>query len=285
MKIDIQTPDKKHATDIAMLVDKPEFLLEIEKLRQKWGIKELYKSSAFRAFLEFHIMTNKDTVSVDKEVEKRLSEFNKDIDLVLKKLNRGRNFKLVVEYALATGIVPNGIYRSCYFDVVKIGEPEDLNNPERYQYTIVLSPRTELKEVVNAYKEFKEHIKGKISFESLANLDIEIPTDKELIEQYHRGNIYKSADIDKFKTLKELDRTREWYWIRYEDYFIHKSKKPMPYPEVLKKWQENCPINKQNQKKQRLEDKTECSCSYCLFYDINIIEQAINSYNKLLEES
>ncbi|HUD09877.1 MAG TPA: hypothetical protein VMR77_03710 [Patescibacteria group bacterium] len=285
MKIDIQTPDKKHATDIAMLVDKPEFLLEIEKLRQKWSIKELYRPSAFHSFLEFHIMTNKDTVSIDKEVKKRLSEFNNDIDLVLKKFNRGRNFKRVVEYALATGIVPNGIYRSCYFDLVKIGESNDLEQPERYEYVIVLSPRTELKEVRNAYKEFKEHIKGKIDFESIANLDIEIPTDKELIEQYHRGNIYKSADIDKFKTLKELSRTREWYWIKYETYFSHETKKPMSYPEVLKKWQENCPINKQNQKKKRLEDKTECSCPYCLFYDINIIEQAINSYNKLLVES
>jgi len=132
MKIDIQTPDKKHATDIAMLVDKPEFLQAIGKLRKKWGIKKLYKPSAFRVFLEFHIMTNCDTMAAEEEVKKRLSDFNKDIDLILKRFNRGRNFKLVVEYALGTGTVPNGIYRSCYFDVVKIGEPEDLNNPERY---------------------------------------------------------------------------------------------------------------------------------------------------------
>jgi hypothetical protein len=280
MKIDIQTPDKKHATDIAMLVDKPEFLQEIEKLRQKWGIKELYKSSAFHSFLEFHIMTNKNTVSVDKEVKERLSDFNNDIDLILKRFNRGRNFKLVVEYALGTGTVPNGIYRSCYFDVVKIGELEDLNNPERYQYTIVLSPRTELKEVVNAYKEFKEHIKGKISFESLANLDIEIPTDKELIEQYHRGNIYKSADIDKFKTLKELDRTREWYWMRYGDHFNDASKEPKTYAELVDDWNNRCPLYGVTKDKQHIKN-----CLYCSVLDESYIEHALASYNTLLRQS
>lgn len=278
MKIDIQTPNKKHATDIAMLVDKPEFLQEVEKLRQKWNIEELYKSSAFHSFLEFHIMTNKNTVSVDKEVKERLSDFNNDIDLILKRFNRGRNFKLVVEYALGTGTVPNGIYRSCYFDVVKIGELEDLNNPERYQYTIVLSPRTELKEVVDAYKEFKEHIKGKIDFESLANLDVEIPTDKELIEQYHRGNIYSSADIDKFKTLKELDRTRRWYWMRFEKQINNANEKLISFSEVTKEWIKNCPYTDDNM-------PSDHKCEYCTFCEQNRIEKAVSDYVNLLNQS
>lgn len=345
IKIDILTSNKKHATDIAMLVDKQEFLQEIDKLRQKWQMTQLYELKNFpRELLNIDNIIN--STSIDSnEAQKRLAEFNIDIDKVLKKFNRGKNFKLVVEYALVTGTVPEGIYKSCYFDVVKVGEPDSLENPEMDQYVIVLSPRTEQKEVVESYKEFKEHIKGKIKFhkprispesstdedfykaieileeekklyseqlqklnnpdeikkaysgflertkgaqeyfQSIGELNIDILSHRDLIEQYHKGNIYSSTDIDKFKTLKELERTREWYWIRYIDYINGISKKPKTYEQVLKEWQKNCPINKQNQSEKDVMKHNDCLCLYCVFSDINVIEQALASYIKLLKQS
>lgn len=277
MKIDIQTPNKKYATDIALLVDKPEFMQALKRLREKWQIEKLYKLSSFPVFMEWHIMTKNDTLSKDKDIKNRLSEFNKDIDLVLKKFNRGKNFKMVIEYALATGIVPNGAYRSCYFDLIKIGEPEDLEQPERYEYAIVLSPRTELQEVEKVYKEFKKHIKRKIIFDSIPSFDINLPTDKEIIEQYHKGNTYKAADIDKFKTLKELNRTRDWYWIAYNN----GNKKRKRSEDILNEWQEqNCSV-----KTDHPDIESKRKCPYCSIEDINIVDQALSSYSKLLQIS
>jgi len=340
-KIDVQTSNKKHATDIAMLVDKPEFLQELEKLRQKWQITKLYKlnTSPFQELLNIDSVVN-NGVADNKQVQKRRDEFNQDIDKILKKFNRGKNFKLVVEYALTTGVIPEGVYRSCYFDVVKVGEPDSLENPERDQYVIILSPRTEQKEVKEAYKEFKEHIKGKIKFhkprislespadkdfykavETLENekklhsiqlqklsnpdeiekayieflkrtkeareyfqyvgdLNIDNPDHRDLIEQYHRGNIYSSADIDKFKTLKELERTRVWYWMRYGDHFNDASKEPKTYAELVEDWNSKCPLYSVTKDKQHIKN-----CPYCSVRDESYIEHALASYNTLLKQS
>ena len=281
-KIDVKTSNKKHATDIAMLVDKLEFLKEINRLREKWRVPEPNKDSDLYRFLELTV----------KEKD-RLDEFNSDIEMLLKQFNRGKNFKSVVEHALITGVIPDNIYQSCYFDIVTIGEAEDLNKPERYQYVIVMSPRTEKQEVAQAYREFQEHIKGykatnknennvlgKIDFQNSENgFNWEVPDDKELIKQYHKGNIYKSADIAKFKTQKELDRAREWHWIRYDDYLNGKSNNPLTPAEVCTEWQNKCSINR-NLKFKELKD---CSCIYCI--DPVLIMKSLKKYDNLLEHS
>lgn len=266
-KIGVHTSNKKHATDISILVDKPEFIEEVKLLREKWNIQTLYQPINIDAFL------------ASDYVQEHLTEFNADINLALKKFNRGKNFKLVIEYAVVTGNVPEGIYRGCYFDVVTIGEKNNLNNPEKYEYVIVLSPRTELKEVEQAYKEFREHIKGKIDFQT-QDLNIEIPTNKELIEQYHVGNIHTSADIDKFKTQRELEKTREWYWMRYGDTFNDPSVKPKTYEQVYFAWFERCSEN--NEHKNKIE---EARCPYCSVQSWNNIEVALKNYRELLSFS
>jgi len=280
-KIDVLTSNKKHATDIAMLVDKPEFIQEIQRLRQKWQITELYKYELLDepVLLDMHNPLFYTGINKSK-IEEKLPEFNKDIDLVLKKFNRGKNFRLVVIYSLITGSVPEGVYQSCYFDKVVINELEDMNKPERYQYVIVLSPRTEKKEVIEAYQEFKAHIKGKIDFQH-SNLSMDLPQHEELIMQYHAGNIHDSADIDKFKTQKELNRTREWYWIRNMEHINDVSKKQKTYEQVLDEWQKDKCLIKTNH-----EDITsKKNCDFCSIEDINIIEQALSAYSKLLNQS
>lgn len=337
-KIDIQTSNKKHATDIAMLVDKLDFLREIQRLRQKWLITKLYKLKGILggipllntyAPLSYTEMTK-------EEAEKRLPEFTRDIDNVLKIFNRGKNFRLVVLYSLITGVVPNGIYQSCYFDIVTINEPEDLAKPEKYQFVIVLSPRTELKEIKNVFKEFKQHIKGKIKFHAprislnspvtkefteaidcmkrekeiyekdrqshksfkeadvalrkflintkkardylltFGDLDINIPDHRELIEQFHKGDIYPAADSTTFKTRKELKNAREWYWIRNIDYFNGELKEPLKPGKVCKIWRNRCKKNKDR----KLKDMLFCKCKYCI--DPVRIIKSLESYEDLL---
>jgi len=287
-KIDIQTSNKKHATDIAMLVDKPEFLREIQILREKWGITSLFRQADFFNFIDKYISG-----------KNRSREFYSDISTLLEKFNRGINFKRVVEYVLVTGVVPEGVYLSCYFDTIPIGETDIVANPKAKQYVIVISPRTEKQELLEVFYEFQEHIRGyepthefdrrmlgKINFHNHErNFNIENPDDKEHIEQYMDGSVYSAADITKNKTLKELERTREWYWIRYGDNLNDKTIRPLSYKKILELWQKNCPNNLQNQNEKDSNKHKECSCSYCLFYDINIIEQALASYIKLLNQS
>lgn len=275
-KIDIQTSNKKHATDITMLIDKPEFVQDLQKLREKWKIDKLYEPGNFYGFFATNV-----------ELKGRVSEFNNDINGLLKKFHRGRNFKQVVENAMVTGVIPDGIYQSCYFDVVTIGEPEDLNKPERYQYVIVMSPRTEQREVEQAYKDFEKHIKGyepknefetgelgKIEFHT-RDLNIEIPTDKELIEQYHKGNIYKSAIIDD-GNRRDLERARDWHWIRFRDYLNGIDKKPETYEDITYEWNCKCP---QYPTEDKEHNKT---CEYC-HVDASNVAHTLSPYNKLLE--
>jgi len=72
-KIDIQTSSKKHATDIAILVDKLEFLKEIDRLRGKWQLTSLCKTSDFDGFLALHVHTKN---AEPKEAQQRLIKFN-----------------------------------------------------------------------------------------------------------------------------------------------------------------------------------------------------------------
>lgn len=267
-KIEIQVSNKKHATDVAMLLDKPEFILELISLRVKWEINNLFPVSRIESFTE------------SEAVYAKKSEFDNDINFLLKKFNRGKNYKQVVEYALITGVIPDGIYSSCYFDVVTINETKDLNNPERFQYVIVLSPRTEKKELEQAYKEFREHIKGKIHFHD-QNLNIDLTDDRAIIDQFHPGNIYNAADLDKFKTQKELDRTREWYWIAYSDKFNNISPKRKRTEDILTEWQLQKCLSRRDH--ENIED--EKRCPYCSIQDINIVDHALSAYSKLLKNS
>lgn len=280
-RIDIQTSNKKHATDIAMLVDKLKFLQAVNKLREKWKISvpEEIKPPPFPRIPDIEYIISKNAKDQTEAVNLR-NEFNKDVNKILKNFNRGKNFKPVVECAIVVGCVPEGVYRSCYFDVVTIKEPENMELPERYEYIIVLSPRTEKKEIEQAYKEFKMHIKNKIKFNTENWFDINNNEHKDVIEQYHPGTIYKSADADDFKTQKELQRTREWYWIGYGDY-LNKLGKRKRSEEILNEWQlKKCPqktIHKDINEKEK--------CPYCSVDDVNIIDHALASYMRLLQIS
>lgn len=350
-RIDVQTSNKKHATDIALLVEQDEFLSELLKLREKWHITKLkqLETSPFQELLNIDNVILKE-ITGKEEQQKIRNEFNKDIAGVLKKFNKSKNFTSVVVYALVTGTVPEGVYQGCYFDVVAINEPEDLSKPENFQYVIVMSPRTELKEVKQAYKDFKEHIKGKIQFESrslpklkenenlitndeakelgelLARIEIGYrqyrkniknatitdtvgehakfakdiegmikkiellrskipldsnnPTDADLIEQFHRGDVHTNDDIDKHGTLKQFHRNREFFLIAYKDVLEGKAKEPLTPAQVYKEWQKKCPLNGHL----KVKDQVDCSCQYCTLFEVNTIEKGIPAYIEFLKK-
>ena len=358
-KIDVQTSNYKHKTDISLLVDKRAFLEDIQQLREKWQLKEPQKSKVSYGMV--HMVSDDSLLSYSKmdvnEAKKKLPEFKLDIDNLLKKFKRGKNFRLIVLFALFQSSIPEGIYESCYFDVVTLNEPEDMNKPENYQYVIVLSPRTELHEVKKAFAEFVEYRKRKIKFhqpripiggpatkeitEALERIDkekkicdekisknknnpeevnkaigaflentaeareymlqigelhMDIPEHRALIEQFHPGNIYTTADAAKFRGKPDIDRIREWYWIKNQDYFNGDSLQPLKYPEVLDAWLNTCPFYKDS----KTHDMNGPECPKCTFEtkrirtdkrvkegggSYNHIEKALDTYEELLLNS
>ena len=85
-KIDVKTSNKNHATDIAMLVDKSEFLREIQRLRQKWQITKLSNTKGLLGGTSLLDTRNPlyYTDIKEEKSEEKLSEFNQDIENVLK---------------------------------------------------------------------------------------------------------------------------------------------------------------------------------------------------------
>lgn len=226
--IDVQTSNKKHATDIAMLVNNTEFHGEIGRLRQKWQITKLKSTKGLLPnhirLLDFKGIIKSKFNDPDESV-KKFQEFNKDIDVLLEQFKKGKNFRLVVLYALFAGVIPNGIYQSCYFDVVTINEPEDINKPENYQYVIVLSPRTEQQEIVKAYKEFKNHIKGKIKFhQPRISLDSEATKEfYEAMDCIKKEKKLCDEEIEKHNTPEEINNAIAKYLIntsKARDYLL-----------------------------------------------------------------
>jgi len=347
-KIDIQTTNKSHALEIAMLVDRQDFLLEIESLREKWHVSRLTQLTLLPEIQQ--LLNIQEIISPNaknhEEQEEKLNEFNLDVEKILKKFGRGKNFKVVVIYSALVGIVPANIFSSCYFDVATVNEAEDKSKPEKYQYIIVLSPRTEQKELKEAFSEFQNHIKNKIAFENriqsgsddqrkflnededrefhelsstlekayqgymvetknkplkealkertkfieateeLRNryavlkaktpINMNDPQDADLIEAYLLGGIYNSALIDD-GNRRDLDRTREWYWMRFGDFFNGLAKLPKTYEDVAEDWCNKCPKYGSDV----YDDDHKKDCPYC-HVDASNIAHALSPHEKLL---
>lgn len=279
-KIEIETKNKKHRTDIAMLVDKIDFLRDVQALREKWDINIIYKPSQFDKFLNWDIAGDKDRISDYKRAEKRLVEFSQDVVNLRNKYNRTKNFDIVIKYAIGCNCIPEGVYRSCYLDTVLVSQKDNPDNTKNYQFAIVLSPRTEKQEVEEVFAEFQEFIKSKIEFHKhdwpyISGLE-------DHIKRHAFGVVYPSADIAKFKTLKELDRTREWYWMRYGEKVNDDAKKEKTFDLVTNEWKRKCPYGD----KRNLDKAPEGhNCDYCEFDEQNRIEKAVSDYIDLLRKS
>lgn len=277
-KIEIVSENKKDITDIGMLVDQKSFLIDVQKLRKKWNITSLYKPQQLDKFLNWHIAGDMDTIITKSQAMQRLEMFNNDITELRNKYNRTKNFDLVITYAAGFGVVPDYVYKSCYWDKIILSPKDGVDDPKNYQYVIVLTPRTEKKELDKVYKEFQQYISNKIEFHGL-KLSCDSTTE-EYIKEHVFGATFNSANLGKYKTLKQPARTREWYWMRYKESYNDKNIKPKKYSQILDEWNNRCP-----QKGNHFTDEQNKKCPYCSIIDLNIIERSIFEYKKLLRSS
>jgi len=204
-KIEITIRNKRHYADVAILVDRPDFIDWINKLRAKWRIKKNFK--------EYHDFL----VHIGKQERKNKAreEFEKDVKKVRLAFNRSPNFDNVITHAIAFGKVYKGSYNPCYYE--HILDPVDPNDERKDKYAIIVTPNTVLDDIAPILKEIKTRIKK----------GLEQKKDKKKMNasladySFELGPQYTIPS----RKVENIVRDRRWYW-------LHKK---MSYNKLLKK--------------------------------------------------
>lgn len=203
-RIKINTADKRHYYNIALLVDKPEFIDWVLDLRKKWKLDNLFSPESYHDFYS-HIW---------KVSGKNWSSFQKDVENVRTTFERLPNYDEVIIYAIAFTEVPDGAYKSCYSEtIVDLNDP---NDEAKYKYAIIVSPETSTRDVSRVLNELKKKIKTGLKQKKDPNV-----MEKAVAEyKFELGPNYTPAP----RVIDNILRDRDWYWL----------KKKHSYAEVLK---------------------------------------------------
>ena len=195
-KIEIKTQNKRHYYDIALLVDKPNFIKWILDLRKKWKIDKLFSPENYNDFYS-HIW---------KVSGKSWSSFRKDIENVRANFGRLPNFDDVIMYAIVSAEIPEGVYKSCYLEqIVEPGDPEQ-EDESKYKYAIIVTPNTTLDDLAEVLKKYKSKIK--VGLKQKKNKD---EMDKAVAEyKFELGPNYTPPPHG----IDNVIRDRNWYWLK-----------------------------------------------------------------------
>lgn len=123
IKIDIK--DGRLYCDVALLVDYPEFIKDLQKLRDKWEIKELIPLNKFTNWLDElqkrptqkrQITSVEGRDQYDEEIARQRPHIDLECDIrdLRIKHKRTDNFDKAIMYALVCGAVPNKVYKTAY---------------------------------------------------------------------------------------------------------------------------------------------------------------------------
>lgn len=257
--IKISIRNVKHHTNVALLVDKPEFLKHIAYLREKWQIEKPFKVSAYQKFYA-HIWGEENN-------EERWGNFLKDIEKARRLFNRTPNFDKVIIYAMGFNEIPEHAYKSCYLRTI-----QNSKDPDDIEYAIVVTPYTTEAEIKRELAEFKKNISAGIKIEK----------DKTRLAETIANYKYEpGVKFQDFKGRPTIERIRQWYWVMYGNVIKGLSKKPKTYTKTLDDWKvEYCP-----KKMEHPTDAERDKCPYCSKYDQNIIEQLLPVYISQIKNS
>lgn len=181
LKINIREKNIKKYTDIAFLVDKPKFLIEINRLRNKWRINKL---------LELNEVYDWKKNIYDTDTE-RLLKIEDDITLLLYKFRRHKGFTKVAESALLTGIVSESLYKYTFLEY-HICTENYRHTPELYMPAIFISYQSTKKDVLDEFKLYQDRY-GKKTYDFI--------------------DFSKSFTFYKRKSSNLIKRHRDIYWM------------------------------------------------------------------------
>lgn len=200
-RIEIKSVDKRHYYDIALLVDKPNFIDWVIDLRKKWKIDKVFSSENYDGFYS-HIMKISGKISGDN-----WRSFQKDIEKVRTSFGRLPNFDKVIMYAIVAGEIPDGVYNSCYLETIV--DPDDPENDGKYKYAIIVTPNTTSKDISNVLSEFKKKAKAGLQQKK----DAEVMEKAIANYEFELGPNYTPPP----RVINNIIRNREWYWKKKSD--------------------------------------------------------------------
>lgn len=211
--VNIDAVSPKYLTDVALLVDKEDFLTDIKKLKEKWKITEIIEFGIpDQQLLDGWITSHLKKTFKDTDEQSARESLNRDVAEVRLKYGRTSNYDVVILWVLFTNTVPAGVYKACYFTTI----PESgSNDPSRHQYAIMLDGRAENSEVIKALQDFREHLKHLHTVQQLQKLPATNHYEAllaELIIGTSIEPIQESTDRETVRTKNNVMLVRELYW-------------------------------------------------------------------------
>ena len=175
--------------EVAFLVDRDDFLIDLSRVRRELGVSELIPYDKLGEWEE------KELAQTSKEIKTRKVKSNYPWETYLvpstksegivgelqKKYHKAQNFWLVIQSAILTGTVTEDEFSTSAY--CKVIYPEDYEHSAK-----VISPDTKLKEIEELFK---------------TNLPV-------VIEEYKKF-VLKTSRITP-DTISNIKRDREWYW-------------------------------------------------------------------------
>ena len=210
LKIDIKTRNNIAYQEMALLLDKPEFLQLLPNLRETYKIKELSPLKDYKSFLSWWIPEYLEKkVKINLKKYKRINEFKKlfpeqfnfikdgfisdlqgnlilESNLICFEFKKPLFFTDIIPQAIICGVVDDTYYtatKATVIDFLEMG-PWEFHIP---QAAILISPTSRYEDVKEAFRNARKFIK----------------TDKRLS--------YYQPRID---TVNNIRKYRYWYWER-----------------------------------------------------------------------
>lgn len=192
-RIEIKIKSKRHFADVALLVDKPNFIEWVIELRKKWKITPELFNADYHTFYS-HIWSQGNS--------KAWENFNKDIERIRSTYQRLPNFDKVIFYAIACNEVTDGIYSTCYLDT--IADPNNPNDETLYKYAIIVTPNTTVPDVRKVLADFRKKMKIALQQENDPVLKQQAASEYK----YEFGPRYTPSP----RNIDNIMRDRKWYW-------------------------------------------------------------------------
>jgi hypothetical protein len=247
-------------TDVALLVDNPFFLQEVQRLREKYSKYLTYpddKENEAMAYFESNL--------VKARVKRAFSD---DLEELRKLFKRSIHFKDVIKYAVVLGVVYHDCYHRAFLEEEQLyqGNP-DQEDPET-KYSIVIHANTELNDIEPVFNEFKSRIKELTYLHSKA-------TDKEK-RDFEYGYWFNTTFKLPQDTKEKIKIIRDWY--------IRRQNGETPLDMAIKV---NNTTKEEYRKNKKLRQKNDGLRIYFInieSYTKNVREQ-IKRYRQLLNAS
>lgn len=266
--VDIKSVSAKYITDVVLLVDREDFLEDITKLREKWGMSALIglelPDTGMLKSLFLTYCKNKMDAKDDSAI---ISEILDDVKALRIKYGRTSNFDDTILWVLLTHSVPSGIFKACYFTTIPALDSKD---PSAQLYSIILDGRVEESELLEAYADFKQHLATLENAQVLRNSSPDNTFQSltgEIIRSTHKGPINPTSSRDRVRNRNNILLMRELYW--------KKKTEKITYYELA---------DYANKKCDKHEIKRKGGCIYCNA-TYSSIKEGIREYKELLKVS